>query len=249
MPLISIITVVFNNKNLLEKTIQSVDNQCFNSFEYIVVDGNSTDGSLDVITKYETKISAWKSESDSGIYDAMNKGINMAHGEWTLFLNAGDVFVDENVLQKISPYLVENEYDVVYGDILKYDKNGGLYLKKSDSPRDSHKMYFCHQGVFCRTQICREMPFDITYSMSADFKFFKLAFLKGYRFKQTDIPVAIFDTKGISNQNRLKGLWENVRVVQEINVFFDRIKLLAQLYYVIFFIKLRQVFDFSKKKK
>jgi len=242
MPLISIVTVVYNNKNLLEKTIQSAVNQRFGSFEYIVVDGNSTDGTIDIIKKYETEISAWKSEKDNGIYDAMNKGVNMAKGEWIFFLNAGDIFADENVLEKILPYLVENENDVVYGDILKHNKKGELFIKKSDSPSDRHKMYFCHQGVFCRTAICREIPFDTAYSLSADFKFFKLAFLKGYRFKQTDILITIFDTTGLSNQNRIKGLLENIKIIKEINNFYDKIRLLSRLYYVVFFIKLKRFF-------
>ena len=241
MPLISIITIVYNNKKLLEKTIRSVANQCYRSFEYIIVDGNSTDGTVDVIKKYETEISVWKSEKDNGIYDAMNKGVNMATGKWIFFLNAGDMFADENVLQKISSYLIA-KYDVVYGDILKHNKSGELYAKKSDSPGDRHKMYFCHQGVFCRTSICCEIPFDNAYSLSADFKFFKLVFLKGYRFKQTDIPITIFDTDGISNQNRIKGLLENIKIIKEINNFAGKIRLLPRLYFVVFFIKLKQFF-------
>ena len=240
IPLISIITVVYNNRDLLEKTIQTVANQCYRPFEYIVVDGNSTDGTIDIIKKYETEISTWISEKDTGIYNAMNKAVGLTNGEWIFFLNAGDLFVNEYVLEKISPYLTDNENDVVYGDILKQDKSGALFVKKSTPPGDKHKMYFCHQSVFCRTKICREMPFDETYSLSADFKFFKLAFLKGFRFKQIDLPITIFDTTGASHQNRIKGLLENIKIIKETNHLARKIKLLPRLYFVVVFAKLRQ---------
>jgi glycosyltransferase involved in cell wall biosynthesis len=235
MPLITIVTVVYNNKDFLERTILNVHNQQFEFFEYIVVDGNSTDGTIDIIKKHETKISIWKSEKDTGIYNAMNKAIGLSSGEWIFFLNAGDVFVDEYVLEKVSAHLTNSEYDIVYGDILKHDKSGNLFVKKSTAPGDKHKMYFCHQSVFCRTEICREMPFDEKYSMSADLKFFKLAFQKGFRFKQIDLPITIFDTTGVSNRNRTKGLRENIKVIKEINTFSSRIKLLPRLYFTLFF--------------
>jgi len=253
-PLISIITVVYNSKNMLENTIQSVSNQHFKSFEYIIVDGSSTDGTVDIIKQYETNFSRWISEKDTGIYNAMNKGVGLSNGEWVFFLNAGDVFVNENVLENISKFLENNvndsssiervgeRYDVVYGDILKYDKSGKLFVKKSTPPGDKHKMYFCHQSVFCRTTICREIPFDEKYPMSADFKFFKLAFLKGFRFKQTDLPITIFDTTGISNKNRIEGLLENIKIIKETNNFASKIRLLPRLYFVVFFAKLRQIF-------
>ena len=98
---LSIITVSLNNKDTIEQTIRSVLSQTYNNVEYIVIDGGSTDGTVDIIKKYEDKISYWVSESDKGIYDAMNKGIRKATGDIVGILNADDFYVDENVLEKV----------------------------------------------------------------------------------------------------------------------------------------------------
>ena len=100
-PLVSIVTVVFNGEKYLEQTIQSVINQTYDNVEYIIIDGGSTDGTVDIIKNYEDRIDYWISEKDKGIYDAMNKGINLASGEWINFMNAGDIFYDEKVLNTI----------------------------------------------------------------------------------------------------------------------------------------------------
>lgn len=97
---LSVITVVYNGEAFLEDTIKSIINQTYENIEYIVIDGASTDGTLNIIKKYEDKIDYWVSESDLGIYDAMNKGIDVASGEFINFLNAGDRFVDEHVWKK-----------------------------------------------------------------------------------------------------------------------------------------------------
>ena len=106
-PLISIITVVFNGEKYLEETIQSVINQTYSNVEYIIIDGGSSDGTLDIIKKYEERIDYWVSEKDKGIYDAMNKGIDVASGEWINFMNAGDGFYADDVLDKI---FILNQY-------------------------------------------------------------------------------------------------------------------------------------------
>lgn len=231
-PLISIVTVCFNAENLIESTIQSVLEQKFQDIEYIVVDGKSADNTINIIKKYEEKIDSFISEPDTGIYNAMNKGAKRANGEWIIFLNAGDVFVDKDVLQNLSSYLSDKNNDIVYGDILKKDKSGNLFLKKSTAPGNKHKMYFCHQAVFCRTSVCKEMPFDESYELSADFKFFKTAFKQGCNFKQTDIVVTIFDTGGASNKNRLKGIEENIEIIKKTDNFKEKVKLLPRLYFV-----------------
>ncbi|MFT4805390.1 MAG: glycosyltransferase involved in cell wall biosynthesis, partial [Psychroserpens sp.] len=102
---LSIITINFNNAVGLKKTIESVVNQTSNDFEYIVIDGGSNDGSVDVIKEYEAKVSYWVSEVDKGIYHAMNKGILLAKGDYLEFLNSGDILVNETVIQKIIPEL------------------------------------------------------------------------------------------------------------------------------------------------
>lgn len=122
-PLITIITVAYNAVKDIENTILSVLNQTYPNIEYIIIDGGSTDGTLDIIKKYEDKISYWVSEADKGIYDAMNKGALKATGEWLNFMNAGDTFYDQQVLEKVFKDNDWSDADVIYGDInIEYPK-------------------------------------------------------------------------------------------------------------------------------
>ncbi len=113
-PKVSIVTVVYNDAKGLEKTIKSVINQTYKNVEFIIIDGGSTDGTVEIIKKYEDYIDYWVSEEDKGIYDAMNKGIKAATGTWINFMNAGDVFVDCEVLSSIDFLAYQNLY-LIYG--------------------------------------------------------------------------------------------------------------------------------------
>ena len=127
-PLVSIVTVVYNGEVFLEKTIQSVINQSYSNIEYIIIDGGSTDETVDIIKKYEDRIDYWVSEIDSGIYDAMNKGIDLASGDWINFMNAGDSFVGCNVLLNLNYFLSDINYDIIYGDVNIIDTNNSKNL-------------------------------------------------------------------------------------------------------------------------
>lgn len=175
----------------------------------------------------------WISEPDKGIYDAMNKGVKMASGEYCIFMNAGDTFVDEHVISKIFAE-ADEKTDIIYGDIMK---NG--QLKGSLSPRNCHKMFYCHQGVFTRTSCLRDFPFDIKHRYSADFKQAKQLFLAGKCFQYINMPVANFDTNGVSNTQRSKGLWDNVKVVCEVDSFKDKCRFLPHLLFPWLMCKLR----------
>ncbi len=126
-PLITIVTVVYNGEKTLEQTILSVLNQSYENLEYIIIDGLSTDGTLDIIKKYEDKIDYWQNEPDKGIYDAMNKGIVLSSGEWINFMNSGDLFYDDMVLTKISPYLAKTKASVIYGNSVSISKTIKIY--------------------------------------------------------------------------------------------------------------------------
>lgn len=218
---------------MLKKTMQSVDSQTYTNYEYIVIDGNSTDGTLDFLKNYEGKLTKYVSESDQGIYDAMNKGVKMSSGDYVIFLNAGDLFADATTLEKIFKDKIYDS-DVIYGDVIKNGK-----IKPAEKPHNAHKMYFCHQSCFTKLTCLRQFPFDTKYKMSADFNFFKILTLNNKTFKQLNIPIAIFDTTGVSNTKRSKGLKENINVVNEHDNIINKVRLLPRLYFVYWYAKLR----------
>ncbi|MBR1543000.1 MAG: glycosyltransferase [Bacteroidaceae bacterium] len=129
MKKISVITVCLNCAEKLERTIQSVIKQTYTDLEYIIVDGGSQDDTINIIKKYQLKITKWISEKDDGIYDAMNKGIKMASGEWVNFMNAGDVFVNNDVLENILCRAIPDDIDFIYSDYYYMKKSGSIELR------------------------------------------------------------------------------------------------------------------------
>ena len=201
--------------------------------EYIVVDGASTDDTLHVIKKHESIIDKWVSEPDEGIYDAMNKTVKMAKGEWVIFMNAGDLFASRDCIERAMYF--SKDADVVYGDVIK----SGGFVKRSCEWHNSHRMIFCHQSVFVRTKLLRSFPFDTMHRKSADFKFFKMLGKNHARFVYTAFPISIFDTSGVSNAKRSKGLADNVSVVLECDSFIDIIRFLPKLLFPYIICRLR----------
>ena len=230
--IVTIITVCRNHAQELERTIRSVECQIWQEKEYLVIDGASTDDTQNVIKAHEASITRWVSEPDQGIYDAMNKGVKMAQGEWVIFMNAGDTFAGDDTLQRVfgSP----QDADVIYGDVIK-----GELVKKAEAPRNAHRMFYCHQSAFVKTNCLREFPFDIKHRMSADFKQVKQLYLSGKRFRQLDFPVANFDTQGVSNRNRSAGLYDNIQVIRETDSLWEQARLLPRLYFTYLLCKIR----------
>lgn len=226
LPRISIVTVTYNAGQLAEKTLANLASQNYPDKEVIVVDGNSTDNTCDIIQRHaaDGTVTAWVSEPDRGIYDAMNKGVGMATGEWVIFMNAGDVFASDNVLQQVFSHDL-SATDVVYGDVVK---NGEVKVAP-DSYYLYHRMIFCHQCVFTRRKCLAEHPFDITHRLSADFKSFIILYKNNARFKHVAIPIAVFDTEGVSNRQRSRGLRDNISVVAETIPFPEKIKFIVRL--------------------
>lgn len=197
----TIITVNYNNKKGLEDTIKSVLCQTYKNFEYIIVDGGSTDGSADLIKQYADKLSFWVSEADKGIYNAMNKGIAHAKGEYLNFMNSGDCFYDENVLQNMKGHL---DSDIVEGQV--FDQSTHRFSYKSTSDPTMMFFYragFGHQACFIRRELLEQTPYDEHLRLAADWKFFvtKVIFDNcSYRFVQ--VPVVVFEGNGASTKNR-----------------------------------------------
>lgn len=128
-PLITIITVSYNIVSRIEETILSVIHQDYSNVEYIVIDGGSTDGTVDVIKKYGNKIAHWLSEKDNGIYDAINKGIDLANGEWIGIMNCGDVYASNDVLSRLFANRDNAGVDVIFGDSVEVSSYGKRYIK------------------------------------------------------------------------------------------------------------------------
>jgi len=203
-PLVTIITVVFNGKRTLEETIISVINQSYKNMEYIIIDGNSTDGTLDIIKKYEEKIHYWVSEPDKGIYNAMNKGIDRANGEWINFMNSGDKFYSTTTLQEVFEKNNTPESDIIYGDaLLIYDF--GSYVKKA-RPLETMltQLPFSHQASFVKSRLIKAIKFDESYISSGDYQFFYNSYLSKHIFFYVSIVIAeYYAEQGISSNFRL----------------------------------------------
>lgn len=206
MDIISIITVTYNCVDSIEGTILSVLKQDYPYTEFIIIDGASNDGTVDIIQKYRDKITFFVSEPDKGIYDAMNKGLSKSTGDWVFFLNAGDVFYCNSTLSDI---LKNNTYNSIayFGDIY-YKKQEGLKLSKGNRPfwAPNHKylsMGFSHQGVVVKSALAREFKFDLSYKCCADFKMIYSIHKKYGNFSYLDMPFAIVEGRtGFSANNK-----------------------------------------------
>lgn len=230
-PKISVITVCRNALGALEKTAESVGRQTYGNIEYIVIDGASTDGSREYLESLGDKIDILVSEPDKGIYDAMNKGIARASGEWLIFMNAGDTFAGDDTLTSIFDAPNDfSDYGIIYGDVIKVGADGIPRQKRAEKPHNCHRMFFCHQSSFIRRTVAVATPFDTRYRMSADLCQMKTLIRKGIRFKQIELPVANFDTSGVSNARRSDGLRENISIVSRTDSLISKIKLLPRLY-------------------
>lgn len=198
-PKVSVITVVYNNISKIEETILSVVGQNYPNIEYIIIDGGSTDGTIDIINKYTDKITYWVSEPDEGIYNAMNKGIDKATGEWINFMNSGDSFYDKITIQEIIK-LYDHQSSIIYGDSQRFFHNG-VYI---DRARLSTLAYMpnCHQTFFVKTAILKNNYFDTNYKICADAKFFYDVYNDGYKFQHVPVIVCNYDNmEGISSKN------------------------------------------------
>ena len=202
-PLISIVTVSYNAATTIEQTILSVINQDFEDFEYIIVDGGSTDGTVDIIKKYQDKITLWVSEPDRGIYDAMNKGIRLAKGEWINFMNAGDSFSNENTLNTcIQAILKHSNIEVIYSDVNRF-LNGNfieksiLYHENKYSVR-SACFAICNQACIYKSNL-HEIYGEYLVNkdlVTADYLF--LSLISKEKFHKVNTPIANYDMAGVS---------------------------------------------------
>jgi len=206
-PLVTVITVVFNGEQLIEETILSVLNQSYEDVEYIVIDGGSNDGTLKILSKYNDKIYYWLSEPDRGIYDAMNKGIALARGEWINFMNCGDRFVSADVLN----FFLEKNYeaDIIFGDAIVQYPSFEATFKKVPLASMWQRIPFCHQASFTKATLLKQWNFNLQYKLSSDFDFIYRAYLNHKKFLYINKVICLFDFKtGATIKNALKSIYE-----------------------------------------
>jgi glycosyltransferase involved in cell wall biosynthesis len=214
---ITVITINYNNCAGLRRTVESVVGQKTTVNEFIVIDGGSTDGSTDVINAYADRISYWVSEKDRGIYHAMNKGVARAHGDYCFFLNSGDVFYDNTVLDRVSKSVLDK--DIIIGKVV-IDGSEELMSPPPSREISLYHLYsraIPHQGSFIRTALLRQHPYDESLRIASDWKFFVQAIIMdNCSLKYTEEFVARYDTNGVSSVNPELMREEKGRVLEEL---------------------------------
>lgn len=177
---VSVITICYNSRNFIERTIKSVLEQDYKDIEYIIIDGGSTDGTKEIIERYAERLSYWCSEKDGGIYDAMNKGIKHVTGDWINFMNSGDCFATNDALSKVMIEKVTSSVRIIYGDVIKAYADSSEVMKATPLQTISYKMPFCHQSCIIRADIQDEFLYDTSFKIAADYDFFyKIWYLYG----------------------------------------------------------------------
>lgn len=186
-------------------------NQTLQEREYIIVDGGSTDGTVEIIKRYQDKITKWISESDDGIYDAMNKGIDLAEGKWIIFMNAGDTFASKNTLEELKEYLLADNLDFIYGDTFvryKEYKDSLILVKANKNPE---RFSFYHQSVLIKGEILKKERFKKEL-LAAEYELYHRLFYKGYSFCYINLPISIYESGGVSDKNQMKHFFESFRI-------------------------------------
>jgi glycosyltransferase involved in cell wall biosynthesis len=196
-PLITVATVVFNAANVLQAAIESVRAQSYPHIEYIVVDGGSTDGTLDLIRRHQQDITHWISEPDDGVYDAMNKALVAAHGDWLIFLGADDEL--KIPIESIVPHMTDRQA-VYYGNVeimASGEVSGGPFTRYRLMQSN-----ICHQAIFYPRSVYQAKRYDTTVGALADHKYNIELWGSGVRFRHLDVVVSRFNDAGLSSANQ-----------------------------------------------
>jgi len=218
LPLVSIVTVVFNAGKELEKTVQSIVNQQYKNIEYLIIDGNSKDNTLEIIKKYESQIDYWLSEPDKGLYDAMNKAIELATGDYLWFMNAGDLIFSPETLKLI---FAEKEFaDVYYGETVVINADGSekgnrrLKSPKSLTWRSFKRgMLVSHQSIIVKRSLTP--LFDLTYKYSADFDWVIKILKKASKIKNTNLILTKYLDGGLTKKRLIASLKERFQIMSK----------------------------------
>lgn len=215
-PLVSIITITYNAEETLERTIKSITDQDYSAIEYIIIDGGSTDSTCEIIKRHSRYITTWISEPDHGLYDAMNKGLNRATGDYVWFINAGDEIYDRQTLSNIfkaSPYA-----QVYYGDTVMTNLHGDVIGNRRLTPPENLSWKSFRKGMLVSHQsfiAARELvqPYNLNYRFSADFEWCILALKKATHIRNTKQILSRFLDGGITKKNIIAGLKERFKIM------------------------------------
>ncbi len=219
LPLISLVTVVYNGEKLIAETLQSAVSQTYKNIELVIIDGGSKDDTVNVAKQFSSRTSVLISEPDKGIYDAMNKGVKAAKGEWIYFLNVGDRFYDERVLEDIFSRDLA-EVDFIYAQVETINEPTGInYINGSKVTMSDfyHRYPICHQATFTRKKAFEETgEYNLTYKLAADTEWFA-RFFKRHENKALFVPriVSYYDVQGASYHKRMQGYKEYIRFAQK----------------------------------
>jgi glycosyltransferase involved in cell wall biosynthesis len=216
-PKLSVITVVYNNVRDIERTMLSVLNQTYPNIEYIVVDGSSTDGTLDVINRYQNRTAKFISEKDDGIYDAMNKGLASATGDYVLFMNSADEFYEPDTVAKV--FSTANDADIYYGETEMIDDKGqSLGQRRHKAPQSftwrsfKYGMSVSHQAIYIRRSLTE--PYDRQYHLSADIDWIIKAAKKAKKIVNVNHYVAKYQVGGMSKTKHRQSLIERFNIMK-----------------------------------
>ena len=219
MNLFTVITVTYNAEQTLMRTIKSVQEQTYPHIEHIIVDGESSDGTLDLIKKHKTEQTKWISEKDNGIYDAMNKATEMATGTYICYLNAGDAFYEKDTVAKIISTAQQFQLpDILYGETVVVNNDGDfLYNRRLKAPESlnwksfKQGMLVCHQAFIIKRSIFE--PYDLTYRFSADVDWCIRLMKKSKSIVNTHLTIIKYLNEGVTTANRKASLKERFQIM------------------------------------
>ena len=218
LPKVSIITIVYNDVKGIEHTIRSVMKQTYPELEYIIVDGASTDGTLAVIAQYREEVTTLVSEKDAGIYDAMNKGLALATGDYVLFLNSGDELYEDTTLEKV--FSAAENADIYYGETKLVDEERNIIgdrrhkaPKHFDWKSFRYGMNICHQAIYVKRSIAE--PYDLQYQLSADIDWVIRAAKKADKIVNVNQYVAKYLVGGLSQKRHRQSLKERYAIFKK----------------------------------
>lgn len=202
----TIITVCFNNRGGLEKTIKSVICQTYKDYEFIVIDGGSKDGTKELLEQYDDQIDFWCSEPDKGIYNAMNKGVTHAHGDYAIFMNSGDIFYNNNVLEVIAS--ISTDADIITGNVNRMDNDMPLRIYRNSMFKQLYYDTINHQGTFIKLELLKKYPYEEKeLKIVSDWKFWIDSIIIG--------NASVYRTNTIVAKQDMTGVSQNGKVLNE----------------------------------